>query len=63
MPDIPSSSGAADGGIKNSESSPPVEMEPILYDIDDARFRIRPYQQIVSSCTGAFVTSMSSKCI
>lgn len=31
-----------------------------LHDIDDARFRIRPYQQIVSSCTGAFITSMTS---
>lgn len=49
------------GGIKTDEMSPEAEMETVVYDIDDARFRIKPYQQIVSSCTGAFVTSMSSK--
>ncbi|KYN00884.1 Solute carrier family 25 member 40 [Cyphomyrmex costatus] len=27
-------------------------------DLDDPRFRIRPYQQIVASCTGAFITSV-----
>ncbi|XP_024888169.1 solute carrier family 25 member 40-like isoform X1 [Temnothorax curvispinosus] len=27
-------------------------------DVDDPRFRIRPYQQIVASCTGAFITSI-----
>lgn len=32
-----------------------------VYDMDDARFRIRPYQQVVSSCTGAFITSLTSE--
>ncbi|KYN32286.1 Solute carrier family 25 member 40 [Trachymyrmex septentrionalis] len=27
-------------------------------DLDDPRFRITPYQQIVASCTGAFITSV-----
>lgn len=27
-------------------------------DLDDPRFRIRPYQQIIASCTGAFITSI-----
>ncbi|XP_062561348.1 probable mitochondrial glutathione transporter SLC25A40 [Armigeres subalbatus] len=27
-------------------------------DMDDSRFRIRPYQQIMSSCSGALVTSL-----
>ncbi|KAG5336637.1 S2540 protein, partial [Acromyrmex charruanus] len=27
-------------------------------DLDDPRFRIKPYQQIVASCTGAFITSV-----
>lgn len=30
-------------------------------DMDDRRFRIRPYQQILSSCSGALVTSLFSK--
>lgn len=32
-----------------------------LVDMDDKRFRIRPYQQILSSCTGALFTSVMSK--
>lgn len=31
------------------------------YDMDDPRFRIRPYQQVVSSCTGALITSLTSR--
>lgn len=31
---------------------------PADIDLDDPRFRIRPYQQIVASCTGAFITSI-----
>ncbi|XP_012231199.1 mitochondrial glutathione transporter SLC25A40-like [Linepithema humile] len=31
---------------------------PSNIDLDDPRFRIRPYQQIVASCTGAFITSV-----
>ncbi|CAL1675953.1 unnamed protein product [Lasius platythorax] len=27
-------------------------------DLDDPRFRIRPYQQVIASCTGAFITSV-----
>ncbi|XP_046419053.1 solute carrier family 25 member 40-like [Neodiprion fabricii] len=27
-------------------------------DLDDPRFRIRPYQQMVASCTGALITSL-----
>ncbi|KAL6440144.1 hypothetical protein ACFW04_003033 [Cataglyphis niger] len=27
-------------------------------DLDDPRFRIKPYQQIVAACTGAFITSV-----
>ncbi|XP_076684047.1 mitochondrial glutathione transporter SLC25A40 isoform X2 [Andrena cerasifolii] len=27
-------------------------------DLDDPRYRIKPYQQIVASCTGAFITSI-----
>lgn len=27
-------------------------------DLDDPRFRIRPFQQIIASCTGAFITSV-----
>ncbi|XP_055544734.1 probable mitochondrial glutathione transporter SLC25A40 [Wyeomyia smithii] len=27
-------------------------------DMDDSRFRIRPYQQVLSSCSGALVTSL-----
>lgn len=30
-------------------------------DMDDKRFRIRPYQQMLSSCTGALLTSMLSE--
>jgi len=30
-------------------------------DLDDPRFRIRPYQQIVASCSGAFITSVFGK--
>lgn len=30
-------------------------------DLDDPRFRVRPYQQIVASCTGAFITSIFGK--
>ncbi|EZA55939.1 Solute carrier family 25 member [Ooceraea biroi] len=37
----------------NKLSSIPPNM-----DLDDPRFRIRPYQQIVASCTGAFITSV-----
>uniref|UniRef100_A0A182MLZ8 Solute carrier family 25 member 40 n=1 Tax=Anopheles culicifacies TaxID=139723 RepID=A0A182MLZ8_9DIPT len=31
---------------------------PLGEDMDDSRFRIRPYQQILSSCSGALVTSL-----
>ncbi|XP_068986388.1 mitochondrial glutathione transporter SLC25A40-like [Bombus flavifrons] len=31
---------------------------PPNLDLDDPRFRVRPYQQIVASCTGAFITSI-----
>lgn len=31
------------------------------FDMDDYRFRIKPYQQIVSSVSGALVTSFTSK--
>ncbi|EFN82844.1 solute carrier family 25 member 40 [Harpegnathos saltator] len=27
-------------------------------DLDDPKFRIKPYQQIIASCTGAFITSV-----
>ncbi|XP_011642375.1 LOW QUALITY PROTEIN: solute carrier family 25 member 40-like [Pogonomyrmex barbatus] len=27
-------------------------------DLDDPKFRIKPYQQVVASCTGAFITSV-----
>ncbi|XP_020290927.1 solute carrier family 25 member 40-like [Pseudomyrmex gracilis] len=27
-------------------------------DLDDPRYRIKPYQQIIASCTGAFITSV-----
>lgn len=37
----------------NKVSSIPPEL-----DLDDPRYRIRPYQQIIASCTGAFVTSI-----
>lgn len=30
-------------------------------DMDDPRFRIRPYQQIAASLTGASITSLFSK--
>lgn len=30
-------------------------------DMDDKRFRIKPHQQIMSSCTGALITSLFSK--
>lgn len=30
-------------------------------DMDDKRFRIKPYQQMLSSCTGALFTSILSK--
>jgi len=30
-------------------------------DLDDPRFRIKPYQQIIASCTGAFITSVFGK--
>lgn len=32
-------------------------------DMDDARYRIKPYQQIASSCSGAIITSLTSKSI
>ncbi|XP_012340447.1 solute carrier family 25 member 40 [Apis florea] len=31
---------------------------PPNLDLDDPRFRIKPYQQIIASCTGAFITSV-----
>ncbi|XP_043262162.1 solute carrier family 25 member 40-like isoform X1 [Colletes gigas] len=31
---------------------------PLDVDLDDPRFRIKPYQQIVASCTGAVITSL-----
>ncbi|CAL7942249.1 unnamed protein product [Xylocopa violacea] len=31
---------------------------PPNLDLDDPRFRIKPYQQIIASCTGAFITSI-----
>lgn len=31
---------------------------PPNLDLDDPKFRIKPYQQIVASCTGAFITSI-----
>ncbi|XP_029046830.1 solute carrier family 25 member 40-like [Osmia bicornis bicornis] len=31
---------------------------PPNLDMDDPRFRVRPYQQVVAACTGAFITSM-----
>lgn len=30
-------------------------------DLDDPRFRIKPYQQIIASSTGAFITSVFGK--
>lgn len=30
-------------------------------DMDDKRFRIRPFQQMLSSCTGALLTSILSE--
>lgn len=33
----------------------------IKFDMDDKRFRIKPHQQIMSSCTGALITSLMSK--
>lgn len=30
-------------------------------DMDDKRFRIKPYQQMLSSCSGALLTSLLSK--
>lgn len=30
-------------------------------DMDDKRFRIRPYQQMLSSCSGALLTSLLSE--
>ncbi|KAF7395324.1 hypothetical protein HZH68_009374 [Vespula germanica] len=36
---------------KVANISPPV-------NLDDPRFRIRPYQQIIASCTGALITSV-----
>lgn len=30
-------------------------------DLDDPKFRIRPYQQIIASCTGALLTSLIGK--
>lgn len=30
-------------------------------DLDDPRFRIRPYQQMIASCTGALITSIFGK--
>lgn len=32
-----------------------------VLDMDDIRFRIKPHQQILSSCTGALLTSVMSK--
>lgn len=39
---------------KVANISPPV-------NLDDPRFRIRPYQQIIASCTGALITSVFGK--
>lgn len=30
-------------------------------DMDDKRFRIKPYQQMLSSCSGALLTSLLSE--
>lgn len=35
--------------------------EEYKFDMDDKRFRIKPYQQIMSSCSGALITSLFSK--
>ena len=35
--------------------------EIVEIDLDDPRFRIKPYQQMVASCTGALVTSVFGK--
>lgn len=35
--------------------------DEFVVDMDDKRFRIRPHQQIMSSCTGALLTSLFSK--
>ena len=37
--------------------------EIIEIDLDDPRFRIKPYQQMLASCTGALVTSIFGKCL
>ncbi|XP_031829725.1 mitochondrial glutathione transporter SLC25A40 isoform X1 [Nomia melanderi] len=34
------------------------ETIPSDLDLDDPRFRIKPYQQVIASCTGAFITSV-----
>lgn len=34
-----------------------ISIPPNL-DLDDPRFRIKPYQQVVAACTGAFITSI-----
>ncbi|XP_055641837.1 probable mitochondrial glutathione transporter SLC25A40 [Toxorhynchites rutilus septentrionalis] len=41
----------AEGSRSDAAVAPSVDM-------DDGRFRIRPYQQILSSCSGALVTSL-----
>lgn len=32
-------------------------------DLDDPRFRIRPYQQMIAACTGALITSFFGKLV
>lgn len=32
-----------------------------LLENDDPRFRVKPYQQMLSSCTGGVITSLISK--
>lgn len=32
-----------------------------IIDMDDRKFRIKPFQQMLSSCTGALLTSLLSK--
>ncbi|XP_043464181.1 solute carrier family 25 member 40-like [Leptopilina heterotoma] len=35
-----------------------MEKDTVEIDLDDPRFRIKPYQQMIASCTGALFTSM-----
>lgn len=35
-----------------------MEKDTVEIDLDDPRFRIKPYQQMIASCTGALITSM-----